>query len=183
LTEFEEFSLESVRRHEVSHSAFLRETASKEEEERRQAAACTKAHPLPMSTYQKTFELKPSERDPLLPVTMQLNSTLRAEERKVHDAEREARQAVEKMGKDAALAEKTRVEEEELQRLRRTPIEEGGMQFMAREVMHGTDTHTHTHSEKKLTVPVSPHMNAAMRSTIRPQAHYSSQGGEEQQQR
>lgn len=63
-----------------------------------------------------------------------------------------------------------RAQEEELRRLRNTPMEEGGMQFVAkaplvvhRPLMPGP-------SARKLTVPVSPNLQTKSRAYVRPQS-------------
>ena len=57
-----------------------------------------------------------------------------------------------------------------------TPMEQGGLQFVAKPVLHVQQPMVPGPSARKLTVPVSPRLQTASRSHIRPPTAHSAQG-------
>ena len=165
LTEFEEFHLASVKRHEDAQSTWQREMDQLKEEERQQAQG-PRARPLPASTYHPGFEVKPSEREPLFPMTMNLSTSIRAAERKAYEAERQVREVAERAEQAALQEEQQRAAARNIRRERMTPVEQGGTHFVAKPILHSSHPRRPVPSVRKLTVPISPHLRVAQRSHI-----------------
>ena len=168
LTEFDEFHLSSARRHEDAQGTWQREVERLKEEERKQAQG-PRARPLPATTFQRGFEPKPSEREPLFPQSLSLSSSARAQERKAFDADMQVRSEEARQEKEAQKEAKQREEQEKLRRLRMTPVEQGGLKFVARPIQHSSHPLVPGPSMRKLTVPISPQFKTTERSHMRPQ--------------
>ncbi len=148
-----------------------------EEEERQHRV---RARQLPASTFQRTFELRPSEHAPVLPAAApRLASTARAGERQKFEEAVAQREAAKQRAEAAKAAERRRAQEAEEKRLRQTPVEEGGYQFTARPITYESalgvarrvSSAAAAPSARELTVPISPKLQTAARSHVRPQHH------------
>jgi hypothetical protein len=168
LTEFDEFHLSSARRHEDAQGTWQREVERLKEEERKQAQA-PRARPLPATTFQRGFQPKPSEREPLFPQSLNLSTSARAQERKAFDADLQVRSEEVRLEKEAQREAKQREEQEKLRRMRMTPVEQGGLKFVAKPIQHSSHPLAPAPSMRKLTVPISPQFKTTERSHMRPQ--------------
>jgi HSP90 family molecular chaperone len=83
LTEFDEFHLRSVARHQYEAQAQEQEARRRAEEEEK--AAHFHARPVPKTLYEKDFEPVFEERAPLVPVDVSFESDQRAAKRKEFD--------------------------------------------------------------------------------------------------
>eukprot|EP00624_Nannochloropsis_granulata_P001555 evm.model.NODE_17682_length_3311_cov_23.115374.2 len=174
LTEFEEFHLSSNRRHKDAQGTWQREVERLKEEERKHAQG-PRARRLPVTTFQRGFEPKPSEREPLFPQSLNLSTSARAEERKAFAADMQVRNEEARLEKEAQRGARQREEQEKLRRLRTTPVEQGGLKFVAKPIQQSSQTLAPCPSTRKLTVPISPQFKTAERSHMRPQQQQQQQ--------
>jgi len=159
LTEFDPFTLQSVERHKQASSAFLREIESIKERERERKFH---AKNLPKSTY-TPYVLVKEERELVEPVDVHLASeerSIRRREYEEREAERRRREREEEILKE--IRERAQ-EEEDVRRLRCTPVSEGGYQFIASSVL-AIDPYPPKHySPPPLTEPHSPVLYTSQR--------------------
>lgn len=158
LTEIEEFHLATEERILKSSLHRTEDSQSKENTENN-----FHARPVPKSTYQPTFSVEPSHREPLIPKDVNLQSSLRAIQRKSFDDT--VHQHQEEIAKQKELNELKREQElqKELKRLRSKSIEEGGYAFKASPVLQEDPFPTKHVEPHKLTEPVSPKLRTALR--------------------
>ena len=133
LTEFDEFHLRSVARHQYEAQAQEQEARRRAEEEEK--AAHFHARPVPKTLYEKDFEPVFEERAPLVPVDVSFESDQRAAKRKEFDDAMAAKVAQLEEQKALAARRKADEENERMKELRSKPVEEGGMMFKAHPIM------------------------------------------------
>jgi hypothetical protein len=155
LTEIEEFHLATDER--SSHHPPSQENNSENH------ATVFHARPVPKSTYQPSFSVEPSPREPLIPKDINLSTSLRAMQRKSFDDS--VHQHQENLMKQKEMNDKQQEIEsqKELKRLRSRSIEEGGYAFKAAPILH-EDPFPSRHVEPhKLTEPISPKLQTSLR--------------------
>lgn len=145
---------------------------SEGEQERQARNNVVRARPLPASTFQRTFELKPSEHAPVLAeAAPRLATETRAEQRAEYEERVREREAAKRRAEAAKEAERRKALEAEERRLRATPVGEGGHQFTARPVGYqgqgGVRVRQGARVEKVLTVPISPMLQTKARAHVR----------------
>jgi hypothetical protein len=154
LTEFEEFQI-----HSTDRKAKV-EQEIQEEQQLLEKARSFIARKLPESTFKPTFVPTPSNRPPLTSVeNVCVNTEHRLQERKSFDAAQKERLAQQEVMRIKMVQEREAEAEAEYKRRLETPIEEGGLKFVARRVPRTTTDgpdFVPEPSTAELTAPVSP---------------------------
>ena len=162
LTEFEEFDLQSVMRHQAASAAF-REAICSEERRRRAESGCFRARQPPETTY-VAFAPKVEEHEPIVAMPIELQTDKRAVERKEFDA----KVALRKSQEEREQQERERLAEEEeerrLRELRAKPCSEGGMTFVASKVLESDPYPVKHVIPPPLTEPHTPKLLTSQRA-------------------
>lgn len=125
-----------------------------------------RARKAPESTFEPTFQITHSEREPLTTMDVNLHSTVRAQQRQDFNVKNQEYHAeIARMKKQRAAA---RLEEEKrkLRELRTTSMEEGGLMFRAKPVRANAAPFKPAPSHQELTVPVTPQLATQIRSAV-----------------
>ena len=162
LTEFDEFHLRSVARHQYEAQAMEQEARRRAEEEEK--AAHFHARPVPKTLYEKDFEPVFEERAPLVPVDVSFESDQRAAKRKEFDDAMAAKVAQLEEQKELAARRKLEDENRRIKELRSKPVEEGGMMFKAQPIMRHDPYPSKATKAPPLTTPKSPAFSVSKRA-------------------
>ena len=161
LTEFKEFKLAGAAQHAKATAQFENKVQTELAEERRLSEV--HARPVPSSTY-RSFEVKHPDRSPLKVQDPNLKSSTRAMMRKCFDEQNKERVTALAAEKKAQIEERLKEEQAKLQRLRRTSIEDGGLQFVAKAPLKCA-AFMPVPSDAALTVPQTPKFNVSSART------------------
>lgn len=167
LTEFSEFKLKTDERHSQYHEATMKSMEKMQQDVKKMAEF--HARPLPSTTHHPGFTPAHSEKEPVTPRNIHLNSEQRAQQRKCFDAAVYKARQDEKDLREQQKVAKQEKENIELQRLRRTPVSEGGMLFKASEVMTKDPYRVKHVNSNPLTEPISPNLRTALRTRVNEQ--------------
>ena len=162
LTEFDEFHLRSVARHQYEAQAQEQHARRRAEEDDK--AAHFHARPVPKTLYEKDFEPVFEERAPLVTVDVAFESDQRAAKRKEFDDAMATKVAQLEEQKELAARRKLDEENRRIRELRSKPVEEGGMAFKAQPVVTKDFYPTKAVKAPPLTVPKSPAFSVSKRA-------------------
>jgi hypothetical protein len=162
LTEIEEFHLATDDRYLKSLTSSSHHHPQENDAENH-GLSVFHARPVPKSTYQPSFSVEPSPREPLIPKDINLSTSLRAIQRKSFDET--VSQHQENVMKQKELSDKQQELElqKEIKRLRSQSIEEGGYAFKATPILHEDPFPTKYVEPHKLTEPISPKLQTSLR--------------------
>lgn len=164
LTEFEEFQLASVDRHNESINK-LREL-EKQRDLKQTEEAIFHAKQMPKTTFETKFEVVASDRELTKPLDIRLAIDQRASRRKEYDDYIAKQIALKTKEKEKLVNDKLEMEKKTIQDLRKKSVDEGGLCFKATPIME-KDIYPVRHVESApLTEPVTPHLHTAARSRI-----------------
>ena len=161
LTEFLEFNLASLARHRDASAAFLRDLEDADRKAR--AEAEFKALAVPTTTFvQPQTPCAPHE--PVVPLPIVMATDVRMSRRKEYD-DMVAVRRVEEEQRRREAEEMLRLEEEKyIRELRTKSVAEGGLMFLASEIMKVDPFPPRPPAPHPLTEPVSPALHTATRA-------------------
>lgn len=122
---------------------------------------------MPKMVRRPSFEIRASEKELTQPAELRLASDMRAANRRSFDLEKERAAREREAARQAELLEQQRREAEEIRALRSKPIEEGGLQFRARQIGEGVPAEVpRPSSARSLTEPQSPALQTKLRARV-----------------
>lgn len=174
-TETEEFHLRSVKRHDEDIAT--QQQQQLQQQLKQQSDVTFRAIPLPRSTYEPTqVEHATHEKKPIQPIEMVLESDIRAQKRREFNSKMSMKLAEIERLKEIQIQEKQMQELKHMNELRRKPVDEGGMMFIAKEVMVEDQfpVRSTTAVRQSLTEAKSPYLMTKMRGGIKMPSNASS---------
>lgn len=162
-TEFEEFELRGAYRHQASEEAMLRDIENMINKNR--AESVFRACKLPKSTFEPNFKPKKEARKPLVTVEPKFESDIRMQKRKEFDGKIAKKIFEDERLKEVLRLKKLEDEENEIKELRRKPVSEGGLQFVAAPIQDKDLFPTKPITQIPLTDPKSPFLLTKARAS------------------